>query len=272
MWARVTAGQSELAACCRANTTRERTPLPWREGEEERGWREGWVMTERPFLQLREKKRVYPFAEWGERGNNRWVSCLQFPAPNQTSREITLYSQWQWSQAKGRDRSTPTYMCSGSLLMSPAPVMLSLLHFPSHTLSQPYRTHQGPAFNVLSTLFPFPSALSGEENIFLSGTWEKHKYQWVPGRIGCGLHAGCLASREGTRCRFETGSVFRCRTCDSASALWFSARSRRAAADCTRLLPGGHKLIIHTLSHESSHTYCNPDIPPRLCSAACLLL
>lgn len=61
------------------------------EGERER-WR-GLSNDREAVLQLKEKKRVYPFAVWGERWNNRWVSCLQFSAPNQTSSEITLYSQ-----------------------------------------------------------------------------------------------------------------------------------------------------------------------------------
>lgn len=59
--------------------------------EEERDG-EGWVMTERQFYSWR-KEEGLSIAEWGERGNNRWVSCLQFSAPNQTSSEITLYSQ-----------------------------------------------------------------------------------------------------------------------------------------------------------------------------------
>lgn len=56
---------------------------------------ECWVMTVGQFLFFLQskKKRVYTFAEREERGNNRWVGCLQFSAPNQTSSEITLYSQ-----------------------------------------------------------------------------------------------------------------------------------------------------------------------------------
>ena len=60
MWARVTAGQCELAVCCRANTTRENTVAMTRRRGRAR-WREGWVMTEKQFCSWRNEEGFFFF-------------------------------------------------------------------------------------------------------------------------------------------------------------------------------------------------------------------
>lgn len=153
MWARVTAGQCEHAVCCRATTTQENTVAMTRERIEDRDG-EGWVMKEGQFAA--EEKRVYTFAERGEGGNNRWVSCLQFSAPNQTSSEITLYSQQRWSQAK-HETEALLHTCA------PAPSWCLFMFFLLHFLLHSYAVHI-KGWGWMSCLPSF------QQNIFLSGT------------------------------------------------------------------------------------------------------
>lgn len=132
--------------CAAEQLLHERILLPWQGRGRER-WR-GLSCDRGAVLQLK-KRGFYTFAERGERGNNRWVSCLQFSAPNQTSSENYTVQPVAMESGQAWDRSTPTYMCSGSLLM---PLfMFFLLHFLLHNQ---YSTHQGTRLNVLSPLFP----------------------------------------------------------------------------------------------------------------------
>lgn len=166
---------------------------------------------------------------------------------NYTVQPVAMESGQAW------DRGTPTYMCSGSLLMS------RLCFFPLHFLlhAHNYTIHiKGHSWMCCLPYFHPFSVCSRTEYILV---WDMRKaqiYHICPRRIASLLQAGCLASHEGDGTALKLLCVLV--LYDLASAALCSAHSC-CWLHC--LLPGGHKLIIHTLSHQCGHTYCNPDIP-----------
>lgn len=134
-------------------------------------------------------------------------------------------------------------MCYGSLLISVSVFIIFL------NPSFPLRTHSCTAHikgrnPMCVLLFPLLQCVE-EKNTFSSG-----KAQMRPGRIASQLHAGCLASCEGEREREREKAALKSPCALAVVHCWLHC-----------LLPGGHKLIIiiHMLSHQRSHTHCNPD-------------
>ena len=92
MWARVTAGQCELAVCCSANTTRENTVAMTREKGRVR-WERGWSNDREAVLQLKKRRGFIHLQREEKEGIIDESAAYNFSAANQTSGEITLYSQ-----------------------------------------------------------------------------------------------------------------------------------------------------------------------------------
>lgn len=132
---------------------------------------------------------------------------------NYTVQPVAMESGQAW------DRSTPTYMCSGSLLMSLLMFffffIFSCIH--THTRNNNNNTAHIKGHSWMCCLPYF------QQNIFLSGTWEKHRYHFCPRRIASRLHAGCLASHEGDSEALKSLCVLV--PYDSASAVLCSAHS-----------------------------------------------
>lgn len=166
--------------------------------------------------------------------NRRWNYTVQPVAmePSQAKHEI--------------DRNTPTYMCYGSLLISVSVFIIFL------NPSFPLRTHSCTAHikgrnPMCVLLFPLLQCVE-EKNTFSSG---KAQIPFAP-REDC-LTAPCwmsgfLRGRERKREREKAALKSPCAL--AVVHCWLHC-----------LLPGGHKLIIiiHMLSHQRSHTHCNPD-------------
>lgn len=167
---------------------------------------------------------------------------------NYTVQPVAMESGQAW------DRSTPTYMCPGSLLMSLLCLFFFLLHFLlAHT--QLYSTHQGTQLNGMGheKSTDTMSAPGGLPHCFTLDVW-------LPTRETARLWNHCVSA-----------------LCDSAFAVLCTVVHTHVARCWLHcLLPGGLKLIIHTLSHQCSHTHCNPDIPApspcRVSSCKCLFL
>lgn len=174
---------------------------------------------------------------------------------NYTVEPVAMETSQAW------DKSTPTYMCSLRSLLS----------------THGYTVHiKGHGRMCCLPYFHLFMCWRREYVVWdmKKKKRKKHRYRFCPWEDS--LAAPCWMSGfpQGRQRSFEITLCF--------GAVWLLPLQRsvvhtRAARYCLRcLLPGGHKLIIHTLSHQCSHTYCNPDIPaPLPCSVnscKCLFL
>lgn len=95
----------------------------------------GWRRTTDKRRCSRGKRQRFIYSESEEKeGIIDESAAFNFSKTNQTGSEITLYSQWRWSQAKQEKEAHLTaYIGSGLLLVFPSSFMLLLFHFFLHS-------------------------------------------------------------------------------------------------------------------------------------------